>query len=355
MTLVVASATSKLAIIVADGRLTSGLTGRVLDDEENKLAVVTFPGGWFGVGVTGLAQILGMSTSEWFADSLTQLAVQRHSGAAKPLLEAVAGQLTADVRRMRIPPNYTALSIIGVGFIQSDPSPSPAAFIVSNVETFDGSSPSVTLTLPPSTTFHVSVFDSTWDEQSANWDPFHFFAGSGAEAARADHSRLAAVLFGGAHPSHIANEAYSLIHRVAGTVRSVGTQADAAYATANGEFFFRHLTDRPVAGFSHPIFVDVAELSPYVYYFGDTRRLARIQASGATGRRLAAEAVKNRRDAPTIGPPQPKASPCFCESGRKYRHCHGRGKDRWAPARPPMPRGQTHVLLDGAELPLDGA
>jgi hypothetical protein len=320
MTLVISGANASLAFLMADRRLTRP-DGRP-DDEANKVTVAYFPSGSFLVGITGLAEVMGLPTAEWFANALVEIGWSTRAPAFA--LEAIAERLSSDLGRMRVSAKWKRLSIVGIGFIDEEPAPVPAGFRLSNFQHHDDRP------LAPAES-RVSLERYQAIPRGVTWEPLHWFDGSGSDfllRVREDVEAYIAGLHAGAHPSVLAHHAYRVVTGISHYDNSVGAQANAAYMTPTGETRYRYFTAAPVVGTLLPVIVNLAVGLPRLEYYGDVRQFHKFR-SASDVRFLLEQNPMFHPDRPNEMPIQPKAALCACGSGQKARKCHRRLTQLW--------------------------
>ena len=130
MTLLLALANQKTAVLVADRRITS--SSQVVDDEHNKLCVLFCDDAKATIAYTGVATYGAFDTSTWIATTLSEI------GATVGDLASIVSEL-----RVRIGKDFASLAAIGLphttflicGFLYSDSSVESRIYVLRTPDT----------------------------------------------------------------------------------------------------------------------------------------------------------------------------------------------------------------------------
>ena len=126
MTLLLALANEKHAVLVADRRVTSG--GRLVDDEHNKLCVLFCEDAKMAVAYTGLATFQAFDTSTWIANTLSEIGARTGDLASilsefSALAQAAFESLTAAA--------FIETKFLFCGFVYTDTGPRSRVYVLS--------------------------------------------------------------------------------------------------------------------------------------------------------------------------------------------------------------------------------
>src|SRR5689334_15260416 len=128
MTLVLGCLTHQYVVQVSDRRITRLRDGALMDDDRNKGTLVD---GQFAFSYSGLAEVEGLHTDEWFARTVAEA---QGRGGVWP--EVVRDRATQALGNLKIEQKWKWHTFVGVGWIPSQETMSevvPACMTISNV------------------------------------------------------------------------------------------------------------------------------------------------------------------------------------------------------------------------------
>ena len=112
MTLIVAVMTPVQVILVSDRRFSG--SGKPDEDERNKVAVFMCNNGRAAIAFTGMAAFAKFKTTEMLLDAFSRAAAPDHL--FLPTIGRVAGVLTEEVKKLKIPADKKHLTVIVAGY-----------------------------------------------------------------------------------------------------------------------------------------------------------------------------------------------------------------------------------------------
>ncbi|TXI50879.1 MAG: SEC-C domain-containing protein [Lysobacter sp.] len=278
MTLLVALANSRQAVLVADRRITSA--GKVVDDEFNKLCVFCCDDARGAFAFTGIATAGNFSTSEWLWQTLNA------AGADHEELIAVLAFLTerADRDINTLPVADRRLSVLFCGYLYHAELPEPACYLMSNFE-FEAAGTGK---------FQVSRLDHGTGQ-------FVHAAGTSTGFERRHRERLEALLSKPLSAPALVRASVLKLQESAGNPDGfgvIGSQCSSAALLAE--------RDTTITTTYHSNFESLVAYGPHVVI---NRGLIVCSSEIFSCTALA-------------GPEIRKTDPCWCESGMTFGECH---------------------------------
>jgi hypothetical protein len=274
MTLLLGLVSERIAVLAADRRTT--WDGQIKNEEFNKLTVFFGIDARVAVAFTGLASFGVFNTDDWLVETLTKAVEKPFDGVLHEL------RTKADATLSQVPPAHRALAFMIVGFVYAGGTSSPVACTVSNF-------------LPggiAGTNFELSR--ATVAGQAIT------VAGALTSLRPAEQNALERVLGSTADSPNVVRAAIGMIQRIARDGRSrglVGQQCNSVVVQPE---------------------VDSVVVSTYhsAYATGEAWCANAVSPGGVfTGSRIKTSEVMT-------GPEIRKKDPCWCASGKLFKHCH---------------------------------
>lgn len=315
LTLILAMANTKEAILVSDRRLTRN--GKVVESpgggeaESNKALALFRPDARILVGFTGLATAGSFATHKWLLEALFEVA--EPGLPINGLLLRLSEKATKDIAALGLAPRARRLSIVLAGYQLDDGRPRAALWRISNceqpLEDKDGVSRSP---MEPEARRDFDVSSIVESRPTTEIPCMVFATGDDEALPEADFQALKRLLREGKSRKAIANRA----------VRAVRTAAD------NSK---ERLIGRKCTSLALPR--DFAQPIGHAYYSEEASFLlpgpSFVEATDPNGFKLIVDDASVRAEsdegspAPMTFEKVPRSAPCPCGSGAKFKRCHG--------------------------------
>lgn len=277
MTLLVGLSGLHISVLVADRRITS--QGKLLDDEFNKTAVLFCDDAKLAIAFTGLATWGGFDTQKWLTGTLLEIGKSRHLVA--DILAEFSRVATQRFSTLGAP--NSKLAVMFVGYVYWNELPSNVVYVVSNFESDNG------------------VFSQ---RSSGTGQPIVEFAGCEFPISKKDTESLEVTLRMAPSKAAIAQKAVRLVQKVAADARSAGLVGKQCNSIAMSA-----AVDTTVSATYHS-----------ACKTGKAYGCSVVIAT-STGQMLA-DSVEIMGPSVLAGPKIGKNGPCWCGSGKKFKHCH---------------------------------
>lgn len=302
MTLIIGAMCEKYVVQVSDRRLSRN--GKVVDDEQDKTTVLICNNARFAVGFTGLAGYGTFDTHSWMLKTL------RDAGPPEFTPLELTTRFTAEATNYfetslllrTVPKRDKRVTFMFNGFVTQPWGAMPAALLVTNYQDW-GKGDSLEA---------WPEFRSTYFALKENWSPpLTWVQRIGLwQAFRNDHNSLKELLRQGRPAKALVGKAIELIHEAADRKEAqglIGKQLSSIVLPAD-------ISIPPTVGYH-------SNISSY------TLHLPSLVVT-TTANQLIISNTQLRKDHPLTSPvvvaKVPRNQQCPCESGKKYKFCHGR-------------------------------
>ncbi len=308
MTLVVHAINEEQAIQISDRRLTS--VNGIVTDEGNKAATFQCEDGRFAVGFAGLAYSGSFKTANWLLEALRKCA--KPTFMAYETIQGFAEAATNEFSRNGFLRNLSKrdrrVTFLFSGFLRRDGAPRASYAMVTNFQDY-----------------------SVGADSPIAWDRFHAtFYGEGPTSRESFWS----VQRIGMWPEFDGDDLV--------TLQWFAQQKKPADAIAHKAFkLIRSIAERPAsagligkqlmsvvvpADFNSPILFEYDSATPkHTYYIPNSLVMTKA-CPGVISRDFQLAPLDPTRTPPMVGPRQRPNEPCRCQSGKKYKRCHGERK-----------------------------
>lgn len=306
MTLILALGNREHFIQLSDRGLTNN--GRIVDDESNKAAVWVCRNARLVFGFTGLGRVNGFETREWLLESLYDCCPPDYS--VHETLERLKDKASEDFRQLpalkRVSRRDKRLTVMFSGYVYNGPHQFAGCVVLTNFQNL------IAGTDDPDAWDH---FESNyWTPKTSLLDSFTFVQRVGAYAPMnsSDEAVLRKLLIDRKPAQAIAGKAVELMLEIADRPKAKGTigkQVSTVILPSEPN------TNPTASYYSSVTSYDAYLPSQLITFADDNRSLVtevRIQHGNAKGPKILA-VPKVRRN-----------HPCPCNSGKKYKSCHGR-------------------------------
>lgn len=276
MTLLVALANERFALLLADRRITN--EGRLLDDEFNKVCILFCDDARVAVGFTGLATYEDFDMSDWLLDTLADIG--HTTGGIADILAELKVRATDKLRAA--PVADKRLSFLFTGFVYWEHIPRATAYVLSNYA--NGQADNFSLRSIPSDGGSIIEIAGALNCLSPKID---------AQLRRLLTSKLP--------PSSVLRFAVKQLQDAATNGRAgglIGTQSNSAIILAT--------PNTTVTTTYHSAFHSYAAYGANVVI---TKGM-RMRGTEVFSSTIMAGAEIRKQD------------PCWCGSGQKFKHCH---------------------------------
>lgn len=301
MTLILVALNSDYVVQLSDRRLTTG--AQVADEESNKALLVHLTDGRLVVGFTGLAQAGAFETATFLTD--VALAACGPDFSVAGTVKRFCQMATTKWQDQRVSSRVSArnrrltISIFGFGPGHHHPGPVPGGLIISNTR-WDGSGWDV------HNHFSVVKGFTTKPGMDLSTETVIYPIGATGSITERVVAPIREMLEGHRPAEAIVGKGVELMREWARLKPASGTVGDqissiVVPADIREGWTFDYHTAYPTSTVQYPIFVDATgRTNPYA------SRMEITQQEGSMA-------------VPKVG----RNAPCPCNSGKKYKHCHG--------------------------------
>lgn len=310
MTLIIAAGNTEQFIQVSDRRLTAN--GRLIEDESNKAIVLTCSNARLSVGFTGLARAGSFNTREWLLKKLNECAPPDYI--ADQIIKRFTEKATKEFSHI---PNlkslsrvHKRLSIMFTGYLYHHAPPLGALAIVSNFQNID--------------------LNTTLNESSDNFN--YYFR----EERRPNDGKIILFFKIGTLPpvqkkdikiikELVANRkpARAIENKLVDIIRKLSDHAAAGNTIGkqlNSIIIPRDLT----MGVESNYHSETVKMETYI----PDQVMVVSNKLHMNVSNIRVEPVDPTTSPPMSGPKLKPKQPCWCGSGKKYKHCHGKKTDK---------------------------
>lgn len=315
MTIILAIGNHQQVIQFSDRRLSA--TGLIVNDHSNKATSFTCGNGRFAVGYTGLASHRSFHLQTWLVDSLSTCAPPEFG--VMETCERICSRLTElfkthpDIRDLS--PNVKRLTVFLSGYLYRPDRPYIGNVWITNYQ--DLESGSDFLDAKPEFWIAAAL------EKEDSIHPVAFIQRTGAWPAMlsSDEAVLTELLEKEA-------EENTLVDATVGLIRRMATRPAAAN-TIGYEVAAITIPRDP----SQPITSRVRLASGSDSWIGVDQVVALPDPVGSVAiRGLRLEVSRTTDQGPAFQPKLGRNDRCWCKSGLKFKHCHGKPNGRCGPA-----------------------
>lgn len=312
MTLIIAAGNQDQFIQVSDRRLT--VNGVIADDESNKAIVLQCANARLAVGFTGLARIGTFNTGDWILSALNECGPPDYT--AQSIIERFTGRATKDFTEIKqlggLSAEHSRLSIAFTGYLDHHDPPLGALAVVSNFHNLD------TGIVSAGSCGHFECFFREEPRPHNGQLALFFPLGTLPPIPEAD-SRMLVDLVKSRKPARaIVGKLLDLFGKLADDATSrnvIGKQLNSIVLPRNRKLGAE-------SGYHSEKVVAESYMPDQVYVVSDKLHMN-------------VKDISIRPADPGTTPPLsgPKLRPnqlCWCNSGKKYRKCHGRPNKRGA-------------------------
>jgi hypothetical protein len=303
MTLIIGAVNRQQAVLVSDRRVTCD--GRLVEDESNKAATLICRDAIMVMAFTGLARLGPFLTRRWLLEAFSEAAMP--DSLIKPMIDRFA-KLARDrfaglsVRK----PSDKRLSVLCVGYEYDDYGPRALSALISNFEKWE----------EPSAITPASEFSVSWIRERRPPEPSLaavVTAGIDSAVSDEDVTSLRELLQANRPAEAIVGKSVDVIRSAADSPKAhnaIGKQCTSVILPSSLDeqvrsVYHSAVPARILHGVSH---IEARGGEFGIFSTGDPEM--EIHVSGA----------------PTVvaGPKLRRNQLCWCESGKKYKKCHGR-------------------------------
>lgn len=283
MTLLVALANKDIAILVADRRISCD--GKILNEEYNKLCVLFCNDAKLSIAFTGIATVGSFSTADWLEETLYDISTNFQEIAG--ILVELQSRLQAKIQTIQVADKR--LTILFSGFVYWSAVPEPRIYVLSNFE---------------QTGVIQDIFALRSISINANSPQLVELAGATSQIPEKTIHTLRSLLTKDLLPNDIVR--FSVNHlqiaaRSSASLNAIGEQCNVAILLAP---------------------VDTVVTSTYHTAKLSTRSYGANVVVALTGGRSRFGGPQLFGPSTLAGPEIHKKSPCWCGSGKLFKHCH---------------------------------
>jgi SEC-C motif len=308
MTLIIAGANTRHAILVSDRRLS--YDGQIVDDEQSKLGVMVTDDACLAFGHTGLARSHGFDAHPWLLETLAD-AAQHHDGASA-LVNSMAECATARFRKIRLTRDVDKrFSVLFAGYLYTDDPPRMALALVSNFERLNEMLPT------PADEFMTSFIQDRRPPLRSVEETSVILVGGRQDLVRpAELQQLLRLLEQRRPPQGLVGKTLSIIRAVAERDEDHSVGKDCLSVTLNRDSPLGGGPELAVPGEYHPAGLTAK-------WFGASFVDCRSDGLGIAIMYPTIQEVAGNARSSGFVPKVGRNERCPCGSGRKYKRCHG--------------------------------
>ncbi len=306
MTLIIAAGNSEQFIQVSDRRLT--VNGVVNDDESNKAIVLNCANARLAIGFTGLAKFSSFNTRDWLLSTLNECGPPDYT--AGNILNRFKDRATQDFQSLSalggLPQQNKRLSIMFTGYLYHHQPPLGALAILSNFQNID------TGVVSTEAWNHFKCFFR--EERRPNNGKISLFYSIGTlpPVDKNDLKKLTMLVKFGKPANAIVGKIVRMFHNLANRPEAknmIGKQL-------NSIILPRDKTLSAESQYHSNTIKQESYLPDQIYVVSKKLRFNVTDIS--------VKPVDPTNTPPLSGPKLKPGQRCWCNSGKKYKHCHGR-------------------------------
>lgn len=302
MTLIIGAANHDYVIHIADRRMT-GPGGQVFDDESNKSIILRCANARFAIGFSGLAGTIGFNTRRWLLSALDAASLPDRT--AQKLFERLTERATKQFQNLPVSNEHKRLSIMGLGYLDHHDPPLVGLVLITNWHDLD-----------------------TGERSDIAWDEFRCFF---RQDARPQDERVALTYQIGTLPPFSRGDAdkiKSLLEDRKPASAVVGKLVEflrgCAGSPCGGSVIGKQLMSIMIPGdrsqsiacnYHSSCVKDETFMPDQVLVVSEKLHLSVVDISVRP---------VDRGTNPISIPHLKQSQPCWCRSGKKFKHCHGK-------------------------------
>jgi hypothetical protein len=279
LTLLVSISSERQTVLVADRRITAD--GQIVDDEFNKLLVLFCDDARVAIAFTGLATAGNFHMQDWLRNALVEIGNLHHS--IDRILDELSQRVSVILLQppiSRLPSQLRQLAILVTGYRYEDSGPTNYLRLISNSD-----DPNLAFAVGPNRLHARSVT----------------VAGCLSALPAPDVALLEKISCSSAKAESLEQAAIRIVQKLSKKNGLIGRQCNSA--------IIRVTVDTPIVSTYH-----AAEVTNRAYGADGVWALS-------TGR-LMLTGIELVGGTALAGPPIRKNEPCWCNSGKKFKHCH---------------------------------
>ena len=308
MTLIITFCNCDYITQLSDRRLTSN--GKLIEDESNKATVLFCSNGRLAFGFTGLAKSYEFETMPWLLSAIFECSPPDYS--AYDIINRLRERATNDFNTIpalkKTQNKDKRLSIIFSGYLYHHAPPLAVYAIMTNYQSFNGTS------VEEAREFFTCTY---WNEIRPNKDDFTLVQKIGQWPAFNDNdaNQIRLLLKKKVPPKSTLDRAIDIVREVSKRPIAnglIGTQLTSIT-------IYRDKTKNIETGYHSEIKKHEIVMPSIVYAKRDNHTIID---------NFRVRAVNSQTSLPMVYPKVPRRRPCPCGSGKKYKNCHGKIKQR---------------------------